>query len=100
MKQKEVKTAEYLSDVFNGSIALLGICLLVISVFQISDKRALYFVDNLFCITSGLFLLPMVFAYLYISKKKSDLLRKVADITLGIAIFALIISGIYLVLEL
>lgn len=97
--KEEKKEPEYLSDVFNGSIALEGICILVISVFQVSDKRALYLVDDCFCITSGLFLLPMVFAFLYISRTKSIIFRKIADLTLGIAIFAMIVSGFVLMYE-
>lgn len=99
MKEKEKIAAEYLSDVFNGAIALEGICLLVISVFQISDKRAMYVVDDCFCLTSGLFLLPMIFAYLYISRTKSTIFRTLADITLGVAIFALVVSGMVLMYE-
>ncbi|MEQ8582518.1 MAG: hypothetical protein RIC30_14915 [Marinoscillum sp.] len=68
-----------MSDIFNGSIALTGICLLILTLFQVTDKSALYWVDECFYLTAAGYLLTTVSAYLCLRKPDQDYLRPLTD---------------------
>jgi len=82
MKDKTKKTIvseELMSDIFNGSIALIGVCLIVLTLFQVTDKSALYWVDEFFYLTAGCYLLTSISAYLSLRKPGQYRLRPLTD---------------------
>lgn len=96
----EEKSFEMMSNILNASIALMGLCLTIISLFQISDKRALYHADELFSATALLFFVSLFTSYLYTRRNATVILKKLSDHLFITAILCMLISGIYLAFEL
>lgn len=96
----EEKTFEMMSNVLNASIALMGLCLTIISLFQISDKRALYHADEFFSASSALFFVSLISAYLYTRRNAGAGLKRLSDNVFILAMISMMVSGFYLALEL
>ena len=73
---KENLLSEAMNNVCNVSAVLLGVCLTVISLFQIMDKRATYIIDEIFGVLSFLFALSILLSYLSVKKNMGTLLKK------------------------
>lgn len=97
---KKNKNIDSTSNIFNGSIALMGICLFVISILQGTNKRVVYAADDFFCLTLFLLFLSMLFTFIYIAYKEFTLLLSLAKVIFFIASLTFMTSGIVLVFEL
>ena len=89
-----------IENLFNGSIALIGICLTIVALFHVTDKTAALRVDECFSFSSALYLLTMVFAYVYLRKPHLIRFRYAADITFTLALLSTILSIGFLIYEL
>jgi hypothetical protein len=98
-KKEESNPVENIGHIFRGSIGLLGVSLTIISLFQIADKRAVYLVDDLLCISSALFILSTTLSYLSL-KKNAIKYAVFADVVFRIGLLSMFIVGIFLVLHL
>lgn len=99
-KQKKLKNdIERMTNVFNGSSILLGLCITSVSLFQISNKRAPHIVDDLLVISSFLFALSLLFAYLFIRGEKKMIYKILADIFFLTALWVVFVIGILFVLD-
>jgi hypothetical protein len=94
------KYFEMMSNVLNASIALMGLCLTIISLFQISDKRALYQADEFFSVSAALFFISLLSAYIYTRRNAGLVFKRTADQFFLLALIGMMISGIYLAFEL
>jgi hypothetical protein len=94
------KAFEKMSNVMNASIALLSLCITVISLFQIADKRAAYLADELFAISSALYLTALIASYLHTKGNAVNWLTTGANIVFTTALLCMLVAGIYLVFEL
>jgi len=94
------KAFEKMSNIMNASIALLSLCITVISLFQIADKRATYLSDELFSISSALFVAALLASYLHTKGHSNEALAKAANAVFTSALFSMIVAGLYLIFEL
>lgn len=88
------------SNVFNGSLAMIGVCLTVVSLFHISDKRALSHMDECLCGATFIFLMSAFFAYNSIRLNNHRLFCKLADIFFVCGLLLIVIAGTIMLLEL
>jgi|GEM_PF-1906116 len=98
--QGDDKAFEKMSNVMNASIALLGLCITVISLFQIGDKRKAYLADELFAISSALFMIALFASYIHAKGNSNELLLKAAHNVFTSALLCMLVAGTYLVFEL
>ncbi len=83
-------------DLFHGSIALIGVCLVVITLFQVTDKNAVYTVDECLSFSVALLLGSVLLSYTSILRPEKRWFRRSSH-TLFLAAFVSIV-GSFLVL--
>ena len=93
-------SADVNNNVFNGSIALLAVCITVISLFQIMNKSMVRLVDDMLGISSILFTASMALAYFSIRKNNQRKYQHRADVVFVLGLICMFVSGVLLVLEL
>lgn len=93
-------SADVNNTVFNGSIALLAVCLTVISLFQISNKGPIHTADEMLGVSSGIFIISMFLSYLSIRKEHMRKYQKWGDMVFMIGQLSMFASGVFLVMEL
>ncbi len=93
-------SADVNSNVFNGSLGLIGVCLTVVSLFQITDKRALSRMDECLCLATFVFLLSALFAYFSMRKNNHKRLFRFADIFFTIGLMVILFAGVIMLMEL
>ncbi len=57
------KSSELASNLLNWSIGFVGISITVISLFQIQDKSSVRYVDEMFGVTVGAFMLSGILSF-------------------------------------
>lgn len=99
-EKTKVGSADVNSNLFNGSIALLAVCLTVITIFQVSHSRLLSMVDDVLCVSSGLFTVSMFMSYMSIRKQNLLQLQKIADRVFILGLITILGAGILLSFDL
>ena len=103
MEQEKINTtnlSDVNSNVFNGSLGMIGVCLTVVSLFHISDKRALSHMAECLCIATFIFLMSAFFAYNSIRLSNHQLFCKLADVFFVCGLLLIVTAGIIMLLEL
>ncbi len=96
----EGENSELAGNLFNGSIALLAVCLTVITIFQVSNNRLLSIVDDVLCVSSGLFTISVFMSYLSIRKQNLLRLQRLADRIFIMGLLTILVAGITLSFDL
>ena len=91
--------SDKVNNIFNGAIALASLCLVIVTLFQVTDKSATYIVDNCFSFTAGLYLVSVVFAYLSCLRKENKKIEQKATLLFSIALIATFLSTAVMISE-
>jgi len=97
--QNQEKYLDRINFLMNYSIALVGVCVTVISLFQVTNKRSTCISDDVFAFASGLFLVSFITAYFYTFPKSGKTVYKIAEVLFFIGIVILSISILLLAFE-
>lgn len=90
---------ELINNIFNGSIVLISICLIIITLFQVTDKSTEVVVDEVFSINSVIYFVAVILSYIYM-KKPSARVIMFANWFFIAGIICSIISSIFLFIQL
>jgi hypothetical protein len=85
--------------VYDGSIALLSACILIITLFEVADKRQAYFIDEVLCVSSLFFTISMMLSYFYLRGVCGIRYRIIANVIFVIGLVSILVAGIFLIME-
>lgn len=98
--KKNKLTSEVIGNTFGGSLALLSVCVTIISLFQVMGKRSLYYADDFFSLTSIIFAISAIISYLCLRNDDLKILKQIADMIFLIGLLAILIASLILLMEL
>ncbi len=97
MTTQNEKNRDIAHHIFNGSIAMIGVCLTVITLFQISEVGKKTIADELLGINAFLFIISSLISYLSLRKNNHKKLEWIADIMFFLGMFCMVIVGMFIV---
>jgi len=74
------KDRDIAHHIFNGSIAMVGVCLTVITLFKISEVGAKTFADEFLAVDAFFFIISTFISYMSLRKNNHKKLEWIADI--------------------
>jgi hypothetical protein len=80
--------------IFNGSIALLAVCITVISLFRVTKTGAETYADEVMGVAAVFFMAAACLSYLSLRKKNEAFLERLADISFFIGLLLTILTGV------
>jgi hypothetical protein len=85
--------------IFNGSIAMVGVCLTVIALFSIGKSNVTTYADKILAINAFVFIISSLVSYLSLrSEGASHLhLERYADILFFIGMIIMVFAGLLIV---
>jgi uncharacterized membrane protein YfcA len=93
--QRNIEIAEH---IFTGSIAMVGVCLTVITLFNISNSTvSTYNTDELLAVDAFIFIISSFISYMSLRKNNDKNLEWIADITFFIGMCIMVFVGLLIV---
>ncbi|OHX63977.1 hypothetical protein [Flammeovirga pacifica] len=94
------QSPELITNIFNGSLVLISICLVIVTMFQISNNAEERIVDEFLEVTSILYFISTISAYMYMKEGQIIVFYKLTKNAFMFAVIATVISMIILFFEL
>ncbi len=88
---------DFAHHIFAGSIAMVGVCLTVITLFKITDYGIKTYLDELLGIDSFVFIISSFISYMSLRRSNHKTYELIADILFFTGMFVMVIIGLFLV---
>lgn len=92
------KNKDIAHHIFNGSIAMVGVCLTIVTLFKITDFGMKTLADELLGADSFVFIIAAFISYLSLRKSNNKKLEWIADILFFSGMLVMVIIGLFLVI--
>jgi uncharacterized membrane protein SirB2 len=91
------KNRDMAHHIFNGSIAMVGVCLTVITLFKISGAGANTLTDEFLAVDAFIFIISTFISYLSLRKNNHKKLEWIADSLFFLGMFCMVVTGLLMV---
>jgi hypothetical protein len=91
------KNRDIAHHIFTGSIAMVGVCLTVITLFKISEFGIKTYADEFLGVDAFLFIISSFISYLSLRNYNHKKLEWIADIMFFIGMLGMVIVGLFIV---
>jgi hypothetical protein len=96
IKQNE-KNRDMAHHIFNGSIAMVGVCLTVITLFKITESGSKTFTDEFLAVDAFVFIVSTFISYMSLRKNNHKKLEWIADILFFSGMLCMVATGLLMV---
>ena len=96
INKKERKT-EIAHHIFSGSVAMIGVCITIISLFKVMHMDAQTLADNILGINTFIFIISAIISYMSLRKDSNKILETIADVMFFIGMFIMVLVGAIIV---
>lgn len=96
MKENE-RNIEIAEHIFTGSIAMVGVCLTVITLFNITNNLISFYADKVLGIDAFIFIISSFISYMSLRKNSNKKLEWIADTAFFMGMIVMVFVGILVV---
>jgi hypothetical protein len=79
--------------IFNGSVALIAVCLTVISLFKVTKTGVETYADEMMGVATMIFILAAFLSYSSLRNENNSWFEKIADILFFLGLLLMLVSG-------
>ncbi len=88
---------EIAHHIFSGATAMIGVCIMVITLFTVMNFSLKSYADEILGINSLIFIISAFFSYLSIRKKNDRRMEWIADILFFIGMLIMVLVGLIII---
>jgi hypothetical protein len=97
MRVQETENRKIAEHIFTGSIAMVGVCLTVITLFYIGKIGAGFDSDEILAIDNFIFILSALISYISLRRRSERRTERIADIAFFIGMVIMVFAGVLIV---
>jgi heme/copper-type cytochrome/quinol oxidase subunit 4 len=94
---QEIENKKIAEHVFTGSIAMVGVCLTVITLFSIAKTGVTSYADEILAINAFIFIISSLISYLSLRRGSERRLERFADIVFFTGMIIMVVAGVLIV---
>jgi uncharacterized membrane protein SirB2 len=97
MNKSNARTKEIAHHIFNGSLAMIGVCITVITLFKVFNAGILTFADEILGIDTFVYIISAILSYMSLRSETNKKLEWFADILFFFGMFVMVFVGVIIV---